>query len=104
MTGTGLGGLGYVLSKKHVAYNAAHNTYIHLLTENGIIGLTLYLLLISSIVFVILQAPFAEKAFMISLLLVILVSQMTLHSQIQKETWFALTMLVIHASLIRKRA
>ncbi len=103
IVGTGLGGLGFVLSKKHVNFNAAHNTYIHLLTENGLIGLTLYLLLLISVLYYILQTPLNDKAFLLSLFMVLVVSQLTLHTQIQKETWFAFTMLVIHALYSRKR-
>jgi O-antigen ligase len=95
--GVGLGGLGDVLSKDHVNFDAAHNTYIHIMTENGIIGLTIYLLLIVSMLYLILQAPLSEKAFLLSLLMIILVSQLTLHTHILKSTWFVFSMLVIHA-------
>lgn len=102
--GSGIGGLGYVLSKKHVNYDGAHNTYLHLLTENGIIGLIIYLLLLFSILYIILQTPIKEKSFLLSLFMVITVSQLTLHTQIQKETWFALTLLAIHARLHSDRS
>lgn len=101
--GVGLGGLGHVLSKNHINYREAHNTYIHLMTENGIIGLTIYLLILLNIFYLVLQTRISEKVFLLSLLMVILVSQLTLHTQIQKETWFALTMLVIHALLSIKK-
>jgi len=97
MLGVGLGGLGVALSREHVNFKEAHNTYIHLMTENGIIGLTLYLLVLMSVLYLILQAPFNEKVFLLSLFMVIIVSQLTLHTQIGKETWFVLTMLVIHS-------
>jgi len=100
--GTGLGSIHYVLTKRHLNYDGVHNTYLHLLTENGIIGLTLYLLIILSVLYYILQTPLDEKVFLLSLLMVILVSQIALHTQIQKETWFALTMLAIHAHSFRK--
>ncbi len=103
LTGNGIGSLAYVLSTKHVEYDSAHNTYIHILTENGIIGLSLYLMMIISIIFYSLQTPFSEKAFLISLLMVILVSQLTQHTHFHKETWFALTMLAIHAYSESKR-
>ncbi len=95
--GTGVGGLYSQLSRKHVNYAWAHNTFIHLLTENGIIGVTLYILMIISILYFILRAPFEEKIFLLSLLLVMLVSQIALHTHIQKATWFSYSMLFIHA-------
>ena len=104
LIGNGIGSLAYVLSTKHVEYDSAHNTYIHILTENGIIGLSIYLLMIISIIYYSLQTPLSEKAFLISLLMVILVSQLTQHTHFHKETWFALTMLAIHAYLESKRA
>ena len=97
LVGNGIGSLGYMLSIKHVEYDSAHSTYIHILTENGLIGLTLYLLLIITILYYIMQTPFSEKAFLLSLLMIILVSQITQHTHFHKETWFALTMLAIHA-------
>ena len=102
--GVGFGGLGYALSREHVNYNGAHNTYIQLLTEGGLIALTLYLLLLGSILYLILQTRLSEKIFLLSLFMVIIVSQLTLHLHIQKETWFTLSMLAIHASYARKRS
>ncbi|WP_299875260.1 O-antigen ligase [uncultured Cocleimonas sp.] len=104
LVGNGIGSLGYVLSTKHVEYDSAHNTYIHILTENGIIGLSIYLMMIFSIIYYSLHTPLPEKAFLISLLMIILVSQITQHTHFHKETWFALTMLAIHAHLESKRA
>lgn len=101
--GHGIGSLGNVLNTQHIEYDSAHNTFIHILTENGIIGLILYLLIIGSILYYIMHARLEEKAFFISLILTILVSQTTQHTHFSKETWFALTMLAIHAySLSRK--
>ncbi len=100
--GAGLGGLYSQLSRKHVNYAWAHNTFIHLLTENGVIGLTLYLLLIISILYFILRAPFDDKIFLIILLLAVLVSQISLHTHTQKVTWFIFSMLFIHSFSISK--
>ena len=103
--GTGLGGLGYVLSREHVNYNAAHNTHLQILTENGIIGVLIYILLELSVLLLILQVPASqEKAFLLALFFSLIISQLTLHTHLQKETWVSFTMLVIHSlSLIRKR-
>lgn len=103
LVGTGLGGLGYALGKRHVNYDAAHNTHIHILTENGLIGFFLYLLVEISILLVILKAkPFPEKVFLITLFICVIMSQLTLHTHMHKETWFAFTMLVIHGMLHQK--
>lgn len=96
--GTGLGGLGFVLSKEHINFNAAHNTYIHNLTENGIIGLLLYLAIILSLLYYISQTPLDEKAFMVTLLMVVLVSQLTTHTHTEKIIWIVFSLLAVHAS------
>lgn len=97
IVGHGIGSLGYTLSTQHVEYDSAHNTFIHIMTENGLIGLAIYLLIIISIIYYSMQTSLSEKAFLMSLLLMILVSQTTQHTHFHKETWFALTMLAIHA-------
>ncbi len=43
LIGNGIGSLANVLRLTHVEYGSAHNTFIQVLTENGIIGLSLYL-------------------------------------------------------------
>ena len=97
--GNGIGSLYFVLNSSHVEYGNAHNTYIHVLTENGIIGLLLYLLVIFSILYYTFRAPLDEKAFLLALLMVVLLSQLTLNTLLYKETWFVLTILAIHAYL-----
>jgi len=96
--GSGLGGLGFVLSKEHINFNGAHNAFIHNLTENGIIGLFLYLSVILSILYYILHTPMDEKAFMVALLMVVLVSQLTLHTHTEKITWIIFSLLAAHSS------
>ena len=95
--GNGIGSLRYVINANHVEYGSAHSTYIQILTENGIIGILLYLLIILTIVYYSLTAPFSDMLFLMALLFTILVSQITQHTHFHKETWFALTMLAIHA-------
>jgi len=97
--GTGLGGLGFVLNKEHINFNGAHNTYIHNLTENGIIGLLLYLMIVITLLYYILQTRIDEKSFMISLLMVVLVSQLTTHTHTEKIIWVVFSLLAIHATL-----
>lgn len=97
--GSGLGGLGVVLSKEHVNYKWAHNVYIHLLAETGLIGLILYLLILGSLLYYLLHTPLDEKAFLFSLLMVIVISQLTTHTHVNKFIWFALTMIAIHSQM-----
>ena len=103
LVGTGLGGLRTALSKSHVNYAGAHSVYVEVLTETGVIGMLLYLLLLFSIVNLIFRTPFSEMIFLLSLFLIVTISQIAQHSHYQKETWFALTMIVLHASSIIRR-
>ncbi len=100
ITGVGLGGLGYALSKQSVQYRGAHNSFIHILTETGLIGLILFLAMHISLLIFILHSPFEEKAFLLALLMVIMVSQLSTHLQTEKITWFVYTMLAIHSKML----
>jgi len=96
IVGSGVGGLIYVLNESYVLFSSAHNTFIQVLTEMGIVGLLLYLLILLSIVYYILKSP-EDKVFLLFLLLVSLTTQLTMNTLYDKETWFLLTMLAIHA-------
>jgi hypothetical protein len=58
----------------------------------------LYLSIILSIFYYILQTPIDEKAFMISLLMVLLVSQLSTHTHTEKIIWIIFSLLAAHAS------
>ena len=92
--GTGVGGLGFVLSKEHLNYRAAHNTFIHILSVNGIIGLSFYLLVIFSLFQHISQMKTDEKAFLTALLVGVLVSQLTSHTQAEKFLWIFFSLII----------
>jgi O-antigen ligase len=97
IVGIGTGGLGYGLSQDHISYNAAHNAYLELMAENGAIGLSLYLLMYVALLYYLLQTRLDEKSFLLALLLVVMVSQLTLHTHGRKETIFAFSMVALHA-------
>lgn len=97
LLGVGLGGLGYVLSKEHLNYRQAHNTFIHILAVNGAIGLLFYLLIIFALFYHITNTPLEEKAFLITFLFCILVSQVASHSQEEKFLWIFFSLIIIHA-------
>jgi len=96
--GTGIGGLGFALSREHIDFRDAHNTFIHNIAEFGVIGLLLYLSMILTILFYILRTPTDEKAFMLTLLMVVVVSQLTTHTHTEKIIWIVFSLLAIHSS------
>ncbi|MCK5901743.1 MAG: O-antigen ligase family protein [Cocleimonas sp.] len=102
IAGIGTGGLGHGLTRQHINYNAAHNAYLELVSENGVIGLSLYLLMCMSLLYYLLQTNLDDKAFLMALLMIVLISQLTLHTHNRKETIFAFSMVAIH-SLYRLR-
>ena len=97
--GTGIGGLGDALNKLNIRYRDAHNSFIHLLTENGIIGLLLYLLIFISLFYYSIHTPFDEKIFLVTLLMCIFLSQQSTHTHFNKFAWFVFTMVAIHSFL-----
>ncbi len=100
IVGAGIGSIEQMLSGSHVEYNSAHNTYIQILIELGIIGLLLYLLILLSIGYYLQKTSANDKAFLTSLLLLALVSQITMNTSYDKEMWFVLTMLAIHSHIM----
>ena len=97
LVGTGTGGLGYGLSHEHINYRAAHNTYLELLAENGVIGLAIYLLMYTILLYYLLQTKIDDKSFLLSLLMVVIISQLTLHTHSNKDTTFVFSMVALHA-------
>jgi len=102
--GMGIGSFRQVVSNSHIEITSAHNTYIHILTELGLIGLFLYLFIILSITYYLLNTSVNHRAYLISFLLVATVSQLTMNTLYDKEMWFALTMLAIHAHKMSKHS
>ena len=104
VVGIGIGGLGYGLSQDHISYRAAHNAYLELMAENGIIGLMIYLLMCGSLLYYLLQTRLDDKSFLFTLLMVIMVSQLALHTHSRKETIFVFSMIAIHALYSLRKA
>ena len=94
--GNGTGSLGNVLNSYHVEFKWAHNSYVQILTENGLIGLVIYLLMIGSLLYYALKCGVETKFFLLTLWITIAVSQLTLHSQNLKEIWFVWSVIAVH--------
>lgn len=94
--GNGTGSLAAVLNPYHVEFAWAHNAYVQILTENGLIGLFIYLMMIGSLLYYALKCEIETKFFLLTLWVTIAVSQMTLHSQNLKEIWFVWSVIAVH--------
>ena len=94
--GNGTGSLGYVLNPLHEDFKWAHNAYVQVLAENGLIGLLIYLAMIGSLLYYITKCGIENQFFLFTLWITIAISQMTLHSQNLKEVWFIWSLIGIH--------
>lgn len=94
--GNGTGSLGNVLNAYHVEFKWAHNAYVQILTENGLVGLVFYLLMLASLLYYALKCKIDTKIFLLTLWVTIAVSQLTLHSQNLKEIWFVWSVIGAH--------
>lgn len=101
--GGGTGSLGYTLNPHHINFEWAHNAYVQLLSENGIIGLAIYLMMIGSLLFYALKCQIETKFFLFTLWFTIFISQMTLHSQNLKEVWFVWSVIGAHGLYYSKK-
>ncbi len=96
LIGNGTGSLGTVLNPYHVEFKWAHNAYLQILAENGLIGLFIYLMMLASLLYYVLKCDLETKFFLLTLWVTIAVSQLTLHSQNLKEVWFVWSMIAVH--------
>ena len=101
--GSGTGALGHALNPYHVNFEWAHNAYLQILGENGIIGLAIYLLMVGSLLYYALKCQIETKFFLLTLWFTIFISQMTLHSQNLKEVWFVWSVIGVHGYYYSKK-
>jgi O-antigen ligase len=101
--------MGYGTSAYKVAINpemgdltqVAHNSYISVLVEEGLVGLFLFLAMLASVFFVINRLPRLEHRFALVLFITLCVAISPLTWEDQKPLWFILAALVglAHAQL-----
>ena len=101
--GSGTGALGHALNPYFVNFKWAHNSYIQILGENGIIGLAIYLMMVFSLLYYALKCQVETKFFLLTLWFTIFISQMTLHSQNLKEVWFVWSVIGVHGFYYSKK-
>ena len=103
LVGGGTGSLGYTLNSYHVNFEWAHNAYVQILGENGLIGLAIYLMMIGSLLYYALKCEIETKFFLLTLWFTIFISQMSLHSQNLKEVWFVWSVIGVHGFYYSKK-
>ena len=103
LLGSGTGALGHALNPYFLNFKWAHNSYVQILGENGIIGLAIYLMMIFSLLYYALKCQVETKFFLLTLWFTIFISQMTLHSQNLKEVWFVWSVIGVHGYYYSKK-
>jgi O-antigen ligase len=96
--GVGSGGFAASVERRVVTPWVAHNTFLSILVEQGIVGFTLFLIMFSTLIYLALHMPAWERSMWLVVLLTwtIGVSAMTWESG--KPTWFLFAMIAVQAS------
>jgi len=97
--GNGLSSFRRVINKYNIDYTA-HNSYIAITVEQGIIGLILYLTVIVTVLLQGFRIPPEQRLLMLSLLFIAIAGQFTLTLNEEMYIWFAYLMVVIKANLL----
>jgi len=94
---TGYGTSSFVSAVRHelgLRSNVAHNTYLSVLVEQGIVGLTLYLMMFVAVYRSVLRLPKLERRFALTLLVTLMVAILPLTWEDRKPVWFILAALL----------
>lgn len=78
--------------------SAAHNTFISVLAETGIIGFVLFLLILAIVFFMAMNAPNGNASLWVSILLTWVIGVLSLSWEFRKLTWLFLNFIVIEGS------
>ncbi len=84
--GMGIGAFKIAVSKKGI-FGAAHNTYLEILVEEGAVGLGLFLLMISIMLYYSFKMAPLERNYQLIVLFSVLLGILTLSWSVQKSMW-----------------
>jgi len=96
--GNGLSSFRRVINKYYIDYTA-HNSYISIMVEQGIVGLLLYLSVIMTSFLQGLRIPPEQRLFMISLLVIAIAGQFTLTLNDKMFIWFVYLFVALRANV-----
>lgn len=98
VVGQGLSSFRRIVNKYNVDYTA-HNSFVSILVEQGIIGLALYLAVVVLVLYYALRLDKRQCVLMLSMLLVLVLGQMALTLHENMYIWFAYTVIVLMLSI-----
>jgi O-antigen ligase len=80
----------------------AHNSYLSVLVEEGMVGLILYMTMLFSVVSAVRHLPRLERRFGLVLLTTLGTAMLPLTWEDQKQVWFITAVMIGMASLVRR--
>jgi O-antigen ligase len=101
LQGTGPGGFDSAVSPILGSDHAAHNAFLSVLVEEGLIGLVLYLAMLGIVFLRIWTLPHLERRFQLILLMALFVAMLPLTWEDRKPVWFILGLLVAQSASMR---
>jgi O-antigen ligase len=93
--GHGLGSFRRIINPYHVDYTA-HNSFVAITAEQGIIGVVLYLTVITIALAAAWRLPGDDRWLMLLMLLIVMIGQMSLTLQDRMYIWFAYALTVLN--------
>lgn len=96
--GNGLSSFRRVINKYNIDYTA-HNSYIAIMVEQGVLGLLSYLAVIITVLLQAFKIPAEQRLLMLSLLFIAVAGQFTLTLNGRMFIWFAYLFIVLKANL-----
>lgn len=102
--GAGPGGFDHSVAPLLGSDHAAHNAFLSILVEEGLIGLVLYLAMLAVVFFGGRSLPLLERRFQLVLFLVLLVAMLPLTWEDRKPVWFILGIMVAQSAAMRRLA
>lgn len=84
--------------------SVAHNTFVSVLAELGLVGFTLFVVMLAMVVYQAVHQPKSYSGLWLTILAVWMIGVSLLTWEYRKPTWLFLSLTVISASLFRERA
>lgn len=99
--GHGLGSFRRIINRYNVDYTA-HNSYVAITAEQGIVGLVLYLSVIVTVLMCAWRLKGDDKWLLLSVILIIAIGQLSLTLQDKMYIWFGYTLIVLNLYINKK--
>ena len=102
--GTGWDGFPVVVTPYIGEPYVSHNAYLSILVEVGLVGFTLFTLIVAVVLWRVVGMPRRERVLWLTLLAMWAIGAMVLNWEFRKETWFLFALAVTHATVLGEAA